>query len=463
MAKNLFSEFHPSSKDAWTKQALLELRGKDFDQVLKSLLWRRIELQPFYTLEDLDGKVPVQHRFHQEASMPGLSPRTWNNIVSVLPGDTSKSVLNKLENGAEGLILHLSGFEDLARTLDGVRPEYIPMLVKPTGNPIAAMSSFLAWVETQQVSGEEISGALLWTPSDLVFEQNDAYGLALEIFHEVMELTEPFPNFRSFTLKTSRYTEAGGNPLDALVFGLGELIELIDQSGGNPERVFNNMLIEVSVADSHFGEIARLKAFRTAVVSLARLYSIKLPESELLMLGQTSGWSKSILDANTNLIRQTYEAMSAVLGGVNLLWTKPLLETNARDWEKRIALNVSSILREEAYLDKVEDPSSGAFFLEKIVDAILSEVRDGLSRLEEKGGWHSALQSGEIHSRVRAYRAEIQTDVAEKLVSKIGANKFPASGDLINDLEFEFFEEKSFELNPTRASYLVELQNHDAL
>ncbi|WP_026969266.1 methylmalonyl-CoA mutase family protein [Algoriphagus terrigena] len=463
MPFDLFSEFPQSTKESWSHQAIRDLKGKDFDQSLKSHLWERVELDPIYTREDLNGEVPVQHRFHKESEIPGLPPRQWANVVSIFPGDSAEQILDVLENGAEGLVLHLSGFEDLIGMLKGVKPEYIPIFIQPIGNPIAAMNAFSTWVEDQNTPADQITGGLLWTPSDLVFDQGAEYGLAVEIFQELLELAEPFPNFKSFTLKTSRYTEAGGNPLDAVIFGLGELIELIDLSGESPEKVFKKMLLEASVGDSHFGEIARLKVFRESAIALCRLYSIELDESDVTLLAQTSHWSKSILDTNSNLIRQTYEAMAAVLGGANLLWTKPILEDSASDLEKRIARNVSLILKEEAYLDKVIDPAAGSFFLENLQMKILAEFQDGLRILEEKGGWLAVLKSGEIHSTVRSHREKIQNEVAGGHISKIGANKFPATGTLNDDLEFEFFEEKSHELKPVRASYLTELQNQNML
>lgn len=458
MTKSLFSEFAVTSREDWISQATRDLRGKEFASSLTSKLWDRIDLQPFYTLEDLEGETSAQRRFQTNSGVPGLPSRQWSNMISVFPGDSSESILKSLENGAEGLVLHLSGFEDLAEILKGVKPEYIPILIQPMANPIAALSSFLTWADKQGVSADQITGGLLWTPSDLAFDQGGEYGLAVELLQELLELAEPFPNFRAFSLKTSRYTEAGGNPLDAVILGLGELIELIDLSRETPEKVFRKMLLEVSVGDSHFGEIARLKTFREAIVALGGLYSVELDESELILLAQTSHWSKSILDANSNLIRQTYEAMAAVLGGVNLLWTRPLLEETAGDLEKRIARNVSAILKEEAYLDRVTDPAAGSFFLEKAQKEILSEIHGGLESLEENGGWLAAMERWEIHSRVRSYRQKIQNEIAENRLSKIGANKFPAPAKLKNDLEFEFFEEKSLELKPTRASYLTELQ-----
>ena len=457
MTNDLFSDFKPTSKSDWIAQATRDLKGKDFYQTLSSKLWGVIEQEPFYTIEDRSREA-TQQRFHLSSELPGMPPRIWSNLVSAVSGDSNEIILKSLENGAEGLVLHLYGFENLDEMLKGVMPQYIPILIKPLGNPVLALSKFLDWADSTGTNPDQLSGAMLWSPSDLVFDQNESFGLSIEILDELVEMSEPYPNFKAFAIQTSRYTESGGNPLDALVFGLGELIEILDQSDKNPERVFEKVLWEVSVGDAHFGEIARLKAFRKAAVALAELYGISIREEDIFLLAQTSHWSKSILDLNTNLIRQTFEAMAGILGGANLLWVKPLQEENATDLDRRIARNVSTILREESYLDKVQDPASGSYYLENLTDEILTLVQSQLQTLEEQGGWGKYLLAGKVYQNVRSNRQKIQTQVLENELIKIGANKYSAPPNLRENLEWEPFEEKMHQLKPTRATYLVELQ-----
>ncbi|WP_026951092.1 methylmalonyl-CoA mutase family protein [Algoriphagus mannitolivorans] len=463
MIHSLFSEFVPVSKEEWIKQATKDLKGKDFGLALKSKLWEKIDLDPFYTLEDLKESISSQVRFHSPLEIPGMPPRNWSNVVSVLAGDSNKDILHSLENGAEGLVLHLNGYEDLEELLKAVQPEYISMHIKPVGNPLQILGQFLTWVEKSGIQPEQLKGGFLWSPSDMVFEQNEKYSLALEVFSEVMELTETYSNFKSFSIQSSRYSESGSNPLDALVFSYGELMELIDKSGSDTEAIFKKMLLEVSVGDSHFGEIARLKAFRLAAVQLAAGYGLNLKPENIELLCQTSHWSKSILDVNTNLIRQTYEAMAGVLGGANFLWIKPFQEESAGELDRRIARNVSTILREEANLDKVMDPAAGSYFMENLTPTILEYLKENLQNLEKKGGWLEALETGKIHQAVRAHRQKIQSELLDQKRIKVGANKYPASDKLKNEYDFEVFEEKSFEMKPTRATYLFELQNQPSL
>lgn len=457
MTRNLFQEFEPSSKSEWMVQATRDIKGKDVQAVLSSKLWDSLHQAPFYAFEDLPSEIS-QSRFHSFPDLPGLPPRIWNNLVSVIPGDSNPEILKFLENGAEGLVLPLYGAENLEEVLHGVLPHYIPMLIKPLGNPVQALARFFEWADATGANPDQLSGGMLWTPSDLYFDRNESFGLALEILNELVEMTEPYPNFKAFAIQTSRYTESGGNPLDALVFGLGELMEILDKSGRQPEELFQKVLLEASVGEVHFGEIARLKAFRKAIVSLAGLYQVPMKEEEVVLSVQTSQWSKSILDVNTNLIRQTYEAMAGVLGGANLLWVKPLQEESAMDLDRRIARNVSTILREESYLDKVQDPAAGSFYLESITAEILDFIPAQLSVLEKKGGFENALNQGHVHASVRANREKIQNQVFENQLVKIGANQYPAPPKLQKNLGLELFEEKMHELKPTRATYLIELQ-----
>ena len=162
------------------------------------------------------------------------------------------------------------------------------------------------------------------------------------------------------------------------------------------------------------------------------------------------------MDAHTNTIRQTYQALSAVLGGANVLWVRLLVEEHATTQERRIARNVSAILKEEAYLDRVQDPSAGSYFLENLVADLVQETQRALTQLEQEGGWWNACKTGTLQDRVKMRRAKIQGKVLDKTQVKVGANVYAAPTALSYHKPFQPFEEKVHELKPTRAAYLVE-------
>jgi methylmalonyl-CoA mutase len=190
---------------------------------------------------------------------------------------------------------------------------------------------------------------------------------------------------------------------------------------------------------------------------------VEIAEEELPLFCQTSHWSKSVLDAHTNLIRQTYEAMSAILGGANFLWVRPFDEENASPLERRVARNVSNVLKDEAYLDKVQDAAAGTYYLESLVVALRTDLKQGLQRLESEGGWWKACQAGVLQARVKAYRAKIQASLLDGIGTKVGANSYQAPPSLTYNKALAPFEETSDQLKPTRAAYLVERLTIDSL
>ena len=462
MEQNLFSEFPDTTKEDWLRQATADLKGKGEAQDLGSRLWDTIPMQPLYALEDLVNPVK-QRQFHAPSEFPGMPPRLWTNVVTVLPSDTNSDILIALENGAEGLVLPLHGTEDLQELLEGVMPQYISIYLLPLGNPVAAFQLFQDWVDHTGAEVSALQGGMLWSPADQVFDQQQDLGLGVELLEELLELTEGYPNFKAFCIKTSRYSESGSHPLDALTFGLGELVEILDRVSAAPFLVFDKVFLETAVGEHHFGEVARQLAFRQLVQNLALLYQVEVEDQELVLFCQTANWSQSVLDAHTNMIRQTYQAQSAVLGGANLLWVKPLEEEHASTQERRIARNVSAILKEEAYLDKVQDPAAGSYFLENLVSDLIQETQTALTQLEQEGGWWKACQSGKLQDRVKAYRAKIQRELLDKTQVKVGANAYAAPASLSYNKPVPPFEEAANELKPTRATYLVESVSLDSL
>lgn len=460
MTRDLFSDFSPTNKDAWIHQAMKDLKGKDVDQSLRSRLWEEIAIAPIYTAEDVFDlpKLP-QASFQNQPEFPGFSTRNWINFAPVYPHFSNRDVLHALENGADGLILPIRGNENLTELLKDVKPEYLSILIKPLDDPLVALGAYLLWTKKIGVDQSKLNGGLLWSPMDRLFKEEGSVEGAMEVLKSVLISSPNSPNFQSFYVDFCRYAEAGASGLDELIFGFGELIELIDQSGIDPKQIFEKCGFYTAVGDLHFPEIAKLKTLRFFAAELALQYDIELRPQDISIFTKTSDWSKSTLDPNTNLIRQTYEAMAAVLGGANGIWVTPLQSSNASELELRIARNVSSILVHESYLDKVADPTAGSYYLDFLVNKLSEKTKEGLQKLEENGGWFQNFKLGQIHHRVRERREKQQNQALLGEVSKIGVNKYPASNSLKNDLDFIPLEEKSKQLNPSRASYLVELQN----
>ena len=97
-----------------------------------------------------------------------------------------------------------------------------------------------------------------------------------------------------------------------------------------------------------FMEIAKLRAARLLWAEIMKGFGAKNPESLMLRTHcQTSGVSLTEQDPYNNVVRTTFEALAAVLGGTQSLHTNAFDEAIAlpTDFSARIARNTQLILQ----------------------------------------------------------------------------------------------------------------------
>lgn len=468
MIEEEFYNFPKVSKADWIAQVKKDLKGKDFESNLVSDLWNELKIQPFYTAEDRPSGS-IQSSFHPASETPGMPARIWINNVSVYVENektANQEIHFALQNGAEGLVLFLKGTEDLGEILKDVLPQFIQLYFFPSGEKSLVFKGISDWVSSYQIQHDKLNGAIIWSPFDALLSGEMDSESQFSTAAELIQNWKAFPNFFPLCVDFGRYSESGGTGIQELTYGLGELIELLDQltqKGLSAETIFENIAFQSAAGDLHFPEIAKLKALRSLVEDLATNYDVPLSPESIHLIAATSTWSYSLLDKNTNLIRQTYQAMAGILGGCNSLWVKTLEGKSASVREKRIARNISTILREESYLDKVIDPAAGSFYLDSLQKEISDLVKEKVSQLEAQGGWLNSFSEGKIQKEIRENRLIVQKAVLENTVSKVGANRYTTDGNPDDSPFFEEIVEQGLELKPSRASYLVELQTLKSL
>ncbi|RPA70220.1 hypothetical protein EF405_02770 [Cyclobacteriaceae bacterium YHN15] len=443
MLKNLFEDFDPVSKDHWIEQALKDLKGKDFHQTLVTSTYDGIEIFPFYTPEDsqsFEYLNTYQNKINPKPEIPGLSPRLWSNIFCPAETDPkigNKLILEALLNGCDALLLDVSAKTDFEELLKDVEIPYIQLFLKPKtdANPVEVADNLVGWWTKTKWGKEQFNGGLLWDGiSNLLHKKGQLKDQVISA-KILLKNLEAFPNFSALTLNFSIYHEAGGSTLQELKYAFSAFIELLDQltdAGLEAEKVFKNTLLLLSVGSGYFEEISKIRASRIFFDSLAQLYQVSLNPEEIMVFCQTSTWTKSKIDAHTNMLRNTTEAMSAILGGCNALWVRPHDEVLGipSGFSQRMARNVSNILKEESYLDKVVDPVAGSYFVENLTYQILKKLRSEVASLELAGGWWKIYSDHSLQQSIKACRKKRQEEVLNGDCIKVGANKYKSDSEV---------------------------------
>ena len=200
--------------------------------------------------------------------------------------------------------------------------------------------------------------------------------------HDVKKTTEliawasqNLPNFKVITIDSSAYFQDSERFFDEL---LGTLLavniyckKLMD-NGLDINILFNSMQFNFEIGTSYFIEIAKLRAFKLLWGNLLAAYNV---EPSLPTIKANISIKTQTAAVDTNKVKATTQAMSAVLGGINVLTIAPSdAVTNASsDFSRRIARNVQHLLQMESYFDRVTDPAAGSYYIEKIT-ADLAEM-----------------------------------------------------------------------------------------
>jgi len=100
--------------------------------------------------------------------------------------------------------------------------------------------------------------------------------------------------------------------------------------------------------------------------------------------------------------------MSAVLGGTDSLTVNPFDAgyTVPDEFSERIARNQQLILKEEAWFDKVADPSAGSYYIENLTALLAENSWKLFLAIENMGGFISALDSGFVREKIAGSTSE---------------------------------------------------------
>lgn len=155
-----------------------------------------------------------------------------------------------------------------------------------------------------------------------------------------------------------------------LLFELKSLVENSDTT------ILKNIQFVVEATDSFFVTITKMRALRWLLIQMYDLYQVDAKPYIHSITSQGTD-QKSLEDENWNLIRNTTQAFSCILGGTNALSVVSHQNRDAESskiWSNRIARNVSIMLREESFIDKNADPISGSYYCEQMSDKLIGSA-----------------------------------------------------------------------------------------
>ena len=150
-----------------------------------------------------------------------------------------------------------------------------------------------------------------------------------------------------------------------------------------------------------FEEIAKLRAGRRMWYKLLKeRYGAQLSDSLRMRTHiNTSAATRTWQQPLNNIVRGTYEALAAALGGVQSMTLTAYDEAISAPTENSlmVAIRTQQILQLESGITNVIDPLGGSYYVEWLTDEIEKKAWECVAQIEERGGFIAAVESGWFH------------------------------------------------------------------
>ena len=394
---------------------MTDLKGKPVES-LKRLTPDGLETEPFYTSEDLT-KLPLATNQQSQQTGRSLGWLTVPGVTFKTESEANTVLRTGLTKGADGFLLDLSEakIEEIqwSRLLNGLKLSDTPVWFRVNGQ-----SENVA-MALKQILPYQLKGGIFDEPVTRFLQSGINPDAALTQMAEATRLTLDSPHFRTITVGSTVFHNAGATATQELAFTLNAVVEVFDHltnAGLTMEQLISKTALTVSVGTSYFTEIAKFRALRILWQRLLLHYSIfdrvgGPIRHSLFIHAQTSTFYDATATPYNNLLRATTEAMSAVIGGCDALTVHPYdtVFGEPDEFSTRVARNISILLKEEAHLDKTLDPSAGSYYLETLTNELVESAWALFLDVENRGGLLKAAESGFVPSEIeKAYQAKVE-------------------------------------------------------
>ncbi|MFN5910703.1 MAG: methylmalonyl-CoA mutase family protein [Bacteroidota bacterium] len=403
--------------DDWLNRLKKDLRSDDlrelqFNDEIEDLIYvsyNSASNSPKQTIQP--GDFPYTRNFNRPLN-------EWKNAARI-SADNDKSVNSKaldvLMKGADALIFELKKESNLPELLNGIGLEYIHSLfmVSDTDQAIDVLKGPV------KVSPETVSIGL----DPLI--HSDAF--KPELLDNLKNVQIPVYLADGF-----RVQQCGANITQELAFMLStanECLYHLVNNGLTADQASACIHFRVGIGSNYFMEIAKFRALRTLWSEVVKAYNpVHSCSYNCRITATTGNMNKSAKDPHTNLLRQTTEALSALLGGAEVLHIEAHDSYTSKGpsaLAERMAMNISLILKEESYMDKVIDALGGSYTVEALTANISQKAWSLFQQLDSSGG---ILEQKALEPFLDQVRQKGQQRLETYRTGKrtlIGVNKFP--------------------------------------
>lgn len=478
-----FDEFPIPSYEQWKDEAIKSLKGGDFEKKLFTKTIEDILLKPIYNLNDLENNILYNFQY------PGIAPYNRGNnplgykanpwyIAQAIPYPDIKqfntALRNDLVNGQNAINIkvgsnsnhhrqikygiELNNIDDFANAFENIDLAKYPIYFSSEDFFYDLSKLFLEYLKFSNIDlakvygnlGADIYGKLL-SSGNLQFPIQKYYGQIAEIIKQYRGLSS---DFGVININGALFHNSGANAIQEIAYSFTTALEYLQNLQSfnlNIDEIAQTMRFSFGVGSNFFMEIAKLRAARIIWTKIIREFGGNEQSQKMFIHSQTSFRNKTKFNPWSNIIRNTTECLSAILGNSNSIEVGyfDFAYGYPSELSRRLARNTQLIFLYESHLIDTIDPVAGSYYLENLTNELCLLVWKEIQKIETSGGFMENIKNGNIQAEIKQTADNQIKDYHTRKLGIIGTNKYPLLNEKTPEdyMEFEYNEENQSEQN----------------
>lgn len=395
-------------------------------------LWTMRAYAGFATAEETNAR----YKYLLEAGQTGLS------IAMDLPTQIGLDSDHELSHGEVGKVgVAIDSLADMEALFDGIPLDKVSTSMTINGPAAVLLAMYVAVAEKQGVKPEALKGTIqndilkeYIARGTYIFPPRPSMRLITDTFEYC---SKNIPKWNTISVGAYHIREAGASEVQEIAFAFANAMAYIDaaiKAGQKVDDFAPGISWIFTAGLDFFGEVAKFRAARRLWARIMKeRYGASVPKAQMLRVHvHTAGSVLTAQQPLNNVVRITWQALSAVLGGIQSMACCAYDEAIALPTEESatLALRTQQLLAYESGVTDTIDPLAGSYYIETLTDKIEKEAYDYIDKIDRMGGAVAAIEQGYMQQEMAAHAYEYQHEVELGKRTVIGVNKFNDSKKL---------------------------------
>ena len=490
-------EFTPPTYEEWKEACITLLKGAPFEKKMYTKTYEGITFDPMYFRKDTEDILPKESfpgmgDYLRGAQPSGYVGKPWG-IAQVcdetLPEENNELLRHEQEKGSTIYHIKLDSaslkaedvrkatapgdegvsvttLDDMHTLLNGLKLDKYPVYLYAGESALPMLSLFAGALKASGQDLTKIRGIVGADPlGELTAKgknSKDIESLYCDMAKCAKWAVKHAPGLKTVFVRSDVYSRGGANDVQESAYTLATAVAYLRallERGLTIDEAAGQIMFGFSMGANFFLQIAKLRALRPLWAQIVEAFGGSKEAQRMHIHARPALFFKTVYDPYVNMLRNTTEIFSGVVGGVDSFESSPFDEPIRKgdEFSRRIARNVQIILQEEFGLLQPIDPAGGSWAVETLTKQMKEKVWAEFQVIEGKGGMLAALQEGYPQSEIAAILAARFKAAETRKDRIVGNNMYPNMTETLLDPRPEDVEENRKQRTAQVEAYLADI------